>query len=184
MGRRLREEEPGAIHHVVPQGNGRAAIVRDDRDRRAYLERFHDVARDRGWTIHTSCLLDTHHHGIVETPSPDLGQGMRLVVGGHAHWFNKRHQRSGAVFSDRYWSTRVHDDAHLVRACIYALLNPVAAGLVEHPRDWPWCSYHSVLADGCSEWLGGALGDSATEARALGSLRSSTRPLRSFVPGS
>lgn len=165
MGRRPRDEAPGAIHHVVPQGDGRSPIVLDDRDRRAYLERFNRVAHERLWIIHASCLLDTHHHGIIETPSPDLGYGMRLVVGGHAHWFNARHGRSGAVFGDRYWSARLRDEGHLLRACVYALLNPVAAGLVEHPREWPWCSYRAAVADGISDRLATMLGDTPREAR-------------------
>jgi hypothetical protein len=90
---------------------------------------------------------------------------MRLVVGGHAAWFNKRHERSGAVFGDRYWSVRVDDDAHLVRAVIYALVNPVAARLVDHPREWPWCCYRSLAADGCSSRLCAILGESPEEAR-------------------
>ena len=166
MGRRPREEAPGAIHHVVPQGNGRGRIVLDDVDRRSYLERFYGVAHERGWIVHASCLLDTHHHGIVETPQPNLGDGMRLVVGGHAHWFNARHGRSGAVFSDRYWSVRVRGEGHLLRACLYALLNPVAAGLVDHPRDWPWCSYTSLASEGCSQRLAEFLGTTPREARA------------------
>jgi REP element-mobilizing transposase RayT len=165
MGRRLREEAHGAIHHVVPQGNGRHAIVLDDHDRRSYLERFFGVAYQLGWIVHASCLLDTHHHGIVETPRPDLGRGMRLVIGGHAHWFNARHGRSGAVFGDRYWSVRVGAEGHLLRACLYALLNPVAAGLVQHPRDWPWCSYGAVVADGCSHRLAAFLGHTPYEGR-------------------
>ncbi len=165
MGRRPRDEAPGAIHHVVPQGNGRARIVLDDHDRRSYLSRFNRIARERRWTIHASCLLDTHHHGIVETPIPDLGQGMRSIVGGHAAWFNKRHDLAGAVFGDRYWSIRVHDAGHLLLACLYAMLNPVAAGIVDHPSEWPWSSYHSVVADGCSARLAAILGDTPGEAR-------------------
>jgi len=50
------------MHHVVPQGNGRCQIVLDDRDRHAYLGRFHAIANRHDWTIHASSLLDTHHH--------------------------------------------------------------------------------------------------------------------------
>jgi REP element-mobilizing transposase RayT len=149
----------------VPQGNGRGRIVLDDLDRRSYLERFYGVAGERRWIVHASCLLDTHHHGVVETPLPNLGAGMRLVVGGHAHWLNARHGRSGAVFADRYWSARIRGEGHLLRACIYALVNPVAAGLVDHPRAWPWCSYGSVLSDGCSERLAAFLGKTRHDAQ-------------------
>jgi REP element-mobilizing transposase RayT len=160
----VRNEEPGAVHHVVPQGNGRRPIVFDDRDRHAYLERFHRIAPERCWTIHASCLLDTHHHAVVETPAPDLSDGMRRVLGGHAAWLNTRHGRSGAVFGERFWSTRIYDDAHLVRACLYALLNPVAAGAVSHPREWPWSSYRTLIDHGCTARLSTVLGDTPQEA--------------------
>lgn len=77
---------------------------------------------------------------------------MRYVIGGHAAWFNARHDRLGAVFGDRYWSRRVYDE-DVVTACLYVLLNPVAAGLIGHPSEWPWSSYRSIVADGCSPRL-------------------------------
>jgi hypothetical protein len=98
--------------------------------------------------VHASLLLDTHHHGVRTTPNPDLGIGVGRVVGGHAAWFNARHSRSGALFSERFWSRRT--ESHLVRACIYVFVNPVAAGLVDHPRDWGWSSYADVERGGCS----------------------------------
>ena len=52
-----------------------------------------------------------------------------------------RHGRKGSVFAPHYWSRRINDDAWLFRACIYVVLNPVAAGVCRHPSDWPWCSY-------------------------------------------
>ena len=143
-----RYEASGAIHHVVTQGTGRGHIVRDDHDRRAYLGRFHREAASRGWLVHASSLLDTHHHAVITTPNPDLGIGVGRIAGGHAAWFNSRHDRSGALFTERFWSRRV--ESHLVRACIYVFVNPVAAGMVDHPRDWRWSSYADVERRGCS----------------------------------
>jgi REP element-mobilizing transposase RayT len=166
MPRRFRNEEPGAVHHVVAQGNGRRAIVLDDRDRHSYLSRFLGLAAERRWTIHASSLLDTHHHAIVETPQADLSDGMRRILGGHASWFNARHGLEGSVFGERFWSVRVFDHFHLLRACLYALLNPVAAGLVSHPRLWPWSSYRVITELGCSERLREVLGGTPDEADA------------------
>jgi hypothetical protein len=90
----------------------------------------------------------THHHAVVTTPSPDLGIGVGRVVGGHAAWFNARHGRSGALFSERFWSRRA--ESHLVRVCIYVFVNPVAAGFVEHPCEWRWSTYADVERHGCS----------------------------------
>ncbi len=102
------------------------------------------MSRDLGWLAHASCLLDTHHHAVVETPEPNLGLGLRRLVGGHSRWFNVRHGRRGSLFTPHCWSRRIQDDAWLFRACIYVVLNPVAAGLCDHPADWPWCSYRTT----------------------------------------
>lgn len=156
MARSPRYESPGATHHLVTQGNGRARIVLDDHDRRAYLGRFLREGAARGWRVHASSLLDTHHHAVVTTSRPDLGLGIGRVVGAHAAWFNARHDRSGAVFSERFWSRRA--DEHLVRACIYVLVNPVAAGLVSHPREWRWSNYGDIRRHGCSPAIAAVTG--------------------------
>ncbi|HEY9457696.1 MAG TPA: transposase [Gaiella sp.] len=147
MTRPPREEAPGAIHHAVPQGNGRRRIVRDDRDRRAYVNRFDRIARDLGWIVIASSLMDTHHHSVVETPEPNLGIGMKRLQGGHARWLNARHGGEGHVFRQRFWSRRIHDDGWLLQACLYVVLNPVAAGMCSHPREWRWGTY-TATADG------------------------------------
>ena len=108
--------------------------------------------------------MDTHHHAIIETPEPNLGRGMQRVLGGYAYVFNKRHDREGHLFHGPYWSRRVHGDGHLLAACLYAVLNPVAAGLCAHPSEWPWSSYHRILAGLGSDRLMGLFGRSPAEA--------------------
>jgi REP element-mobilizing transposase RayT len=145
MPRLPRDEGAGAIHHVIPRGNGNDRIVRDDRDRFAYVTRFAAVSRDLGWLNHATCLLDTHHHAVVETPEPNLGLGLRRILGGHSRWVNVRYGRKGSVFAPHCWSRRIQDEAWLFRACLYVVLNPVAAGVCRHPADWPWCSYLATV---------------------------------------
>jgi len=38
MARKLRVQYPGAIYHGMSRGNGKAAIFRNDVDRRAFLQ--------------------------------------------------------------------------------------------------------------------------------------------------
>lgn len=118
--------------------------MEDDHDRFAYIGRFARITRELNWLVHASCLMDTHHHAVLETPEPNLGPGMRRLLGGHSRWFNVRHGGSGSVFTPHFWSRRIDDDGWFFRACLYVVLNPVAAGLCKHPRDWPWCSYRAT----------------------------------------
>jgi REP element-mobilizing transposase RayT len=171
MTRMPRDEGFGAIHHVVAQGNGRRPNVEDDRDRVAFVNRFERIVRELRWATVTSCLMDTHHHVVLQTAEPNLGLGMKRLQGGHARWFNVRHGRDGNLFRHRFWSRRIRDDGWLLRACVYVVVNPVAAGVCAHPREWRWCSYARIaggspdsFAPG-EELLLGMLGDSPLEAR-------------------
>jgi putative transposase len=56
-------------------------------------------------------------------------------------WYNRLHQRSGKVAEERFKTLRVEDDRSLQRVMFYSDSNPVRAGLVKHPRDYPWSSY-------------------------------------------
>lgn len=170
MTRPPRGERPGAIHHVVPQGNGRRRIVEDNRDRNAYLVRYARISRELGWLTHAGCLMDTHHHAVVETPTPNLALGMKRLQGGHARWLNARHGREGSV-KQNFWSRCIGDEGWFFRACLYVVLNPVAAGLCKHPCEWPWCSYEVTARGDPDRYepgekrLLGMFGDSPLEAR-------------------
>ncbi len=166
-----RGEEPGAIHHVVAQGVGRRRIVHDDIDRRSLSRRLHSVADDLEWVVHAWCLLGTHLHAVVETPFPNLGDGMRRIKGGYAYAFNRRHGTESHLFAQRYWSRRVKDEAHMFTACVYVVVNPVAAGLCRHPRDWAWSSFHRTVGGSDEAFSSGEdlllrmFGDTPAEAR-------------------
>lgn len=144
VARKRRVEAPGAIHHVVAKGNAGQAIVRDDDDRGALVRRLARAFELHGWSCWSYCLMDSHFHLVVETPEPNLGIGMKWLSAAHAQDFNQRYERCGHVFGGRFYSQLIERDAHLLEACVYVVLNPVRAGVVEHPRQWSWSSFRSA----------------------------------------
>jgi putative transposase len=154
MARPLRIEFAGAIWHVTSRGNERRAIVRDDVDREAWLEVLGQVVEWLGWRLHAYVLMTNHYHLLVETPEPNLSRGMRELNGRYGQRFNRRHERAGHLFQGRFRGILVEKEAHLLELCRYVALNPVRAGVVERPGDWPWSSYRAT-AGRCPapEWL-------------------------------
>lgn len=86
------------------------------------------------------------HPLVVLTPEPNLGRGMQRLVGGYAFSFNRRHERRGHLFAGPYYAKLIDGESHLVKACVYVVLNPVTAGLCTHPRQWRWSSYVATVA--------------------------------------
>jgi REP element-mobilizing transposase RayT len=129
----------GRLFHVTARGVDRAAIFRDDADRRTFLTLLADCVRRFRWRCHAFCLMGNHYHLVVEPPElAALSAGVHRLNGVYAQRFNRKHGRSGHLFGDRYSTWLVHDEAHYEATCAYVLANPVRAGLCDDPDEWPW----------------------------------------------
>jgi len=144
MARPLRIEYSGAFYHVTARGDRREAIYEDDRDREAFLGVLKEVVESFGWRCHAYCQMTNHYHLFVETPHANLSKGMRQLNGVYTQWSNRRHRRSGHLFQGRYKGILVDSDGYLQELSRYLVLNPVRAGMVTDPADWPWSSYRAT----------------------------------------
>ena len=153
MPRKPREEVAGGVFHVFARGNRREDIYVDDLDRHVYLDLLARVGGRQRWLCLAYCLMDNHVHLLLETPWPNLGEGIQRLHGRYAAVFNRRHRRSGHLFQGRYGATRISGDPQFLAAAAYLALNPVAAGLCRRPEDWRWSSHAELLVGKAPGWL-------------------------------
>jgi REP element-mobilizing transposase RayT len=121
--------------------------VVDDRDRAQFLTLLAHVIDRYGWLCHAYCVMDNHYHLLLETPQPNLSQGMRQLNGRYTQAFNRRHRRVGHLLQGRFTAILVEKEAHLLELCRYVVLNPVRAKMVTHPRLWTWSSYRGTAGE-------------------------------------
>jgi putative transposase len=145
MTRPLRIEIPGALYHITARGNRLHPIYRDDTDRRIWLEVLSLVCERFHFVVHAYCQMTNHYHAMIETVEGNLAQGMRQLNGMYSQRFNRRHDQVGHVFQGRYHAVLVQKESHLLELARYIALNPVRAGIVGRPEEWPWSSYQSML---------------------------------------
>lgn len=120
------------------------AIVRDDEDRRCFLQVFGKCVATHGLVCHGYCLMDTHYHAVVTTTHPNLSRAMHDLNGTYATLWNRRHSMQGHLFQGRFTAKIVQEDGYLLTVCRYVALNPVRAHMVAKPEDWPWSSYRAT----------------------------------------
>jgi REP element-mobilizing transposase RayT len=154
MSRPLRLDHAGALWHVTSRGNERREVFLDDEDRREFLRLLGRSVELFGWKLHAWVLMSNHYHLFVGTPEATLSRGMRQLNGDFAQHFNRRHGRDGHVFQGRFKAILVQRDAHLLEVARYVVRNPVRAGMVASPGDWPWSSYRATAGlEPAPEWL-------------------------------
>jgi putative transposase len=145
MPRRPRLEVTPGIFHVNARGNRRQPIVLGEADAAHFLDSVGMVVDRFRWRCHAFCVVPNHYHLLLETTSPNLGDGMRQLNGDYARWFNRRYEFGGHLFQGRFHSATVESDSHLVELSRYIVLNPVRAGLCRRAEDWPWSSYRATV---------------------------------------
>jgi len=154
MARQARVEYENALHHVRARGNGGQAVFLDDQDRIHFLELLAQAVRHYGWLITAWVLMTNHLHLVVQTPVPNLSDGMKWLLGSYVTGFNKRHERTGHLFGDRFHSNPVEKELYLTELVRYVVLNPVRAKMVERPEDYRWSSCRATAGmDHVPEWL-------------------------------
>jgi putative transposase len=155
MPRQARLDSPGTLHHVIIRGLERGTIVRDDADREAFVTRLGDLAQATGTAIYAWAVLPNHAHLLVRSGPAGLPRFMRRLLTGYAVTFNRRHQRVGYLFQNRYKSIVCEEDAYFQELVRYIHLNPLRARQVETLRAlerYRWCGHATVLGRRPRPW--------------------------------
>ncbi|MDJ0872811.1 MAG: transposase [Gammaproteobacteria bacterium] len=147
MPRKPRFYLPGLPAHVVQRGNNRQAVFFDDGDYAAYLRWLEEGAQRYGCAIHAYVLMTNHVHLLVTPETREAISRMLQYLGRHyVIYVNRAYGRSGTLWEGRHKGSVVSGDDYLLRCYRYVELNPVRAGMVSSPGQYPWSSYRANAA--------------------------------------
>jgi putative transposase len=142
MARKPRRDLAGLPQHVVQRGNDRQACFRDDDDRLEYLFRLRTCASRASVAVHAYVFMSNHVHLLATAGGPGgIARLMQGIGAAYVPLFNARHGRTGTLWEGRYRTCAVDTDAYLWHCHRYIELNPVRAGLVGAPGEFPWSSF-------------------------------------------
>jgi putative transposase len=147
MARRPRLFAPGVLYHVIARGNHQQPTFLNDRDYEAYLERVARYRERYGVTLYAYCLMPNHIHLLLQTSDAPLAKFMQGLQQSYTQRFNRVHGAVGHLFQGRYRAIICETDEYLITLVRYIHLNPVRAGLVDHPELYVY-SGHRVYLNG------------------------------------
>lgn len=165
MGRPPRIHFRNAIYHAMGRGNGGELLFRSDDDCLVFLGILENEIRRAGCIVLAYCLMRNHFHLLIQVADVPLSEVMRRLLCRYARSFNATHKRRGHLFQSRFKAKLCARDSYLTTVLRYIHNNPVKAGLVKDPAEWPWSSHRQFISKVHSTLLGieAALGLLATD---------------------
>ena len=130
MARKLRLEFPDACYHVINRGNYRRDLFGSKGAAESFEKCLFEACAAYRWRLHGFVIMRNHFHLAVETPEPNLSEGMKWLQGTWAMRFNRYRKECGRPFQGRYKALHVEAGHALAQVVHYIHLNPVRAGIV------------------------------------------------------
>ena len=123
MARANRHHIPGQVWHITHRCHKQEFLLKFARGRKRWLQ----------WLFEAK-------NGDTEV----LPKSLQLAAGKTAQEYNRRKNRKGAYWEDRYHATAIETGEHFFRCLIYIDLNMVRNGVVPHPSSWAHGGYNEI----------------------------------------
>jgi putative transposase len=127
----------GAEYHVTAKINRSENIFLSEEDRVLFMSVFRRAKKKYNFTISNFCIMSNHIHLLIKPgPGESLSKIMQWLLGVFAQVWNKKHNLSGHLWGERFFSRIIIGFLDFIRVFTYIDYNPVIAGIVGQPEQW------------------------------------------------
>jgi REP element-mobilizing transposase RayT len=133
---------PNQIYHIYNRGvDGMEIFVRPE-NYVYLLRKVKELLAELPIAVLAYCLMPNHYHFVLrQEDEVPVSTFIQRLFQTYTQAFNREQRRRGPLCEGRFRHVHVDRDEYVVYLCRYVHLNPVAAGLVAQPSDWPYSNY-------------------------------------------
>lgn len=164
-----------AFYHVFNRGINKQPIFLKKADYLFFLNKLHDLKKKYDHSIYAFCLMPNHFHISIQTRKTPISKILSSLSTSYSMYFNRAYSHFGPVFQNRFKSILIEKDSYFLQISKYIYLNPVKAGLVKDPIDYPYSSVREVLGREPLHFLDKDI------VRLIGETRSSQKEYEKFI---
>jgi len=133
-----------AVLHIINRGIARSPLFRCEEDFMIFLELIKRYKKEIGFCLFHYVLMKNHIHLLLKiNKAKDLARLIKSLTLSYTSRHHFKYKTSGYLWQGRYKSMLIGDDSYLLECGCYIERNPVKAGIVKDPADYPWTSYRT-----------------------------------------
>lgn len=147
MPRDARKRSKSGIYHIMLRGINRQNIFEDDGDKVRLLETIKKYREVSEYEIYAYCIMRNHFHMLVKEVEESISDTIKRISSSYVFWYNKKYERCGHLFQERFKSEAVQDDEYFLTVLRYIHQNPIKAGIVKDILKYKWSSYGEYIGE-------------------------------------
>lgn len=131
-------------YHIILRSINQQEIFYDDTDRRKFLKSLENTKENYQYDLYAYVLMNNHVHLLIMDKEDNLSKIVQSLATSYALYFNKKYDRIGHVFYNRFKSKCVDTLPYFINLVRYIHFNPEKAGICEY-CNYNWSSYKDYL---------------------------------------
>lgn len=143
MPRSSRQKSYTKVYHVIIRGINKQDIFLDNQDFRKMIKEVKRTKQKYEFEIYAYALMSNHVHFILKDKNDNLSIAIQSLAVSYSNYFNKKYERVGHLFENRFKSHAVESESYLKNLVRYIHKNPENAGL----KNYIWTSYGEYMSD-------------------------------------
>ncbi len=148
MPRTARVKPNYSTHHIMMRSIKELNLFAQDDDKIKYLAIIKKYQVKYDFKIYAYCLMNNHGHLILDSCGADISKIMHSINLSYARYFNKKYDRYGHVFQDRFKSKVIHNSSYMITLSAYIHNNPRDISKYKDAVDhYPFSSLKEYLKD-------------------------------------
>lgn len=144
MARARRRKSIFDFYHVIIRGINREKIFETNRNKKKMMS-FLKEKRTDDIEIYAYCLMSNHLHLLLYGQLKDISRYMKAIETSYALYYNRRMDRNGHVFQNRFKSFPIESEDYLWQCFYYIHLNPVKAKITGNMERYQYSSAQEYI---------------------------------------
>ena len=146
MPRQKRQESPTGYYHVMMRGINKDKIFLGEDFKAIFKSIIKTKLKDFSVELTAYCVMDNHVHLAMKGNIEEISNLMQKTNAAFAIKLNKKMDRIGYVFQDRFKSKEILGEEHLLQVVRYIHNNPLNVGIANRSEKYKWSSYNEYIS--------------------------------------
>ena len=126
------------------RGINKEKIFYDNQDKNKFLKILKETKERYKYEIYAYCLMNNHVHLLIFDLKNNISNCLKSLEITYALYFNKKYNRVGHLFQNRYKSKAVENERYLLKLVQYIHKNPEKAEICL-TGEYEWSSFNEYL---------------------------------------